>query len=72
MAEAVVTFEEARNRHLKKLKEQFFRLHEIVADTQWCNPTYPPYKDALDAIRDTTRDIGLLNAAEQECQDLPA
>ena len=60
-----MTFDEARQKHLRELDEAYAAVRVIVSDPKWCNTNYPPYEKAVAEFGYAISRIERLNAAEE-------
>ncbi len=59
-----MTFDEARDTHLRALDKEYAKLRSIAADADWVNPNWPTYVEALRRFEQTLKDIVDLNGAQ--------
>ena len=62
----IVTFDEARQKHLAALDGHYQTLRKIVADPNWCNVLFPPFKKAFEDLKVELSSIERLNGAGVE------
>lgn len=63
-----MTFDDARKKHLGWLDRYYAALREKVADPQWCNEDWTPFKESFKSFVDRIELIRQLNQAEVEAK----
>lgn len=67
-----MSFEQSRQKLLKKLDADFRAIAAVVQDPDWCNELFPPFKKAMEGMGETLGQIQRLNACQHEAKRLEA
>lgn len=63
-----MTFDEARKRHMERLKKAMDELYGVAADPHWNNTEYKGYKEAARELDKSLAAIRRLNDMEMEAE----
>ena len=70
--EKIMTFDEARQKHLAEFDSAVTELRKVVADPLWCNTLCNSFKSAYEHLMDSIGRVESLNDAEQTAKHKPS